>query len=184
MPGGISGLSVNKNALIRPGDNSASYLSSTAGRYSKLTPTNLLVHHNRPSFVSRFDFISTPDFTIVPVGDLNVIFGNSGFPVDANSTVYIGAVVDVASAAVEIPLSARTVSNLIVACSIAPSPGTYTYTVMKNGVATSITCSISGSGVSSSSSNSVAFLSGDKFCVRVVTSGAQQSNHSYSADIS
>lgn len=184
MPGSNSGLSVNRNAHLRPGDNSASYLSTTSGAYSKLTPTNLLVHHNRPSFVSRLDFFSTPDFTEPPSGDVDVIFGNSGFPVGGNSTVYIGAVVDTSLSAVEIPLSARTISSLIVACSVAPGAGSYTYTVMKNGVATSITCSITGSGVSSSSSNSVAFSAGDKFCLRLVASGGQTSHHSYSVEVS
>lgn len=183
MPGSESKLSVNRNAHLRPGDNSAAYLSRTAGSRSKFNPTNLLVHHNRPSFISRLDFVSTPDFTNPPSGDVDVIFGNSGFPVGATATVYIGAVVDTSISAVEIPLSARTISNLIVACSVAPGAGTYTYTVMKNGVATSITCSITGSGVSSSSANSVSFQSGDKFCIKLVTSSGSESHHSYSVEV-
>lgn len=183
MPGSESKLTFNKNAHLRPGDNSASYLSSTTGGHASLTPTNTLVHHNRPSFVSRFDFVSTPDFSIIPSGDIDVIFGNSGFPVSASTTVYIGAVVDSASSAVEIPLSARTISSLVVACSVAPGGGSYTYTVLKNGTPTSITCSITGSGVSSSSANSVVFSAGDKFCVKLVTSGGQESYHSYSVEV-
>lgn len=141
---------------------------------------------SRPSYFSRIDATSTPDFTETSQG-VEVIFGNSGVPVTAGKTLYIGTILDSSESAVRIPMPAVTITELYVACSTAPgSNQTFTYTVMKNGVATALSAQISGSGVSSSDTGeSISFSAGDTLSVRVVTSAAAATAyHSYAIKVS
>jgi hypothetical protein len=120
------------------------------------------------------------------MGDLELVFGNSGFPINPGETLYIGTIVDADVDAASIPMPECTLTQVRFACKTAPGIGqTFTYTIMKNGVATSLTGQISGSGRSvTASSPSVTFSAGDTFAVRVVASGGSSTcNHSYSGSL-
>lgn len=139
------------------------------------------------SYRSFLDVVSTPDWTPVETG-VEVIFGNSGFPISAGQTLYITVLTDSVREAVEIPLPAVTMTELYVSSGgTAPGSGqTYTYTVMKNGVATALSATISGTStdVQSDTGETVVFSAGDLFALRVVTSAsAAQAYHSFGVKI-
>jgi hypothetical protein len=140
------------------------------------------------SYFSKIDVINPVDNTVSPIGGPDVIFGGSGFPITAGQTLYIGTVVDSVEASVRMPMPQVTMTELYVASAVSPGGGqTFTYTVMKNGVATALTAQISGSGTEASDTNpahSVTFSATDKFSLRVVTSGGSATAyHTYSVKI-
>jgi hypothetical protein len=67
---------------------------------------------------------------------------------------------------------AGNVTQLRLDLATAPNPGTYTYTLMKNGVATSLTCAVSGSGQTCNDTTSVSVAAGDLLSVRGVPSSS------------
>lgn len=139
------------------------------------------VNVNSDSYFSRIDWKNEPDFTVSVTG-VEVLFGNSGFEISPNSTVYIGTTVDTVEASARYPVPELTMQELYIACSVAPGTGeTIVATVMKNGVATGLTATISGSGTSASDTGeSISVSAGDTLSVRFVTSsGAEITYLSY-----
>ena len=139
------------------------------------------------SYFGRFNFDLPVDNTYTPIdGGLDMIFGGTGFEVDAGSDLYVGTVVDPDREAIWIPIPACSMTNLYVASSVAPGTGeTFTFTIYKDTVATSMVAQISGSGTGASySASTVTFSAGEKFSVRIVTfSGAQTAYLTYSVRI-
>ncbi len=152
---------------------------------SRLIADALVFSYTGGSYFSRLDTISPVDNTQAPTGGVELIFGNSGFPINAGETLYIGTVVDADWAAAGIPMPAMTLSSIVVACSQAPGGGqTFDYAVMKNGSATGMTAQISGTGRFAHITGAVAFNYGDSFTLRVIASaGAATCNHSYSGTL-
>lgn len=73
-----------------------------------------------------------------------------------------------------------TLKNLRIKVSTSPGVGqTYTYTVMKNGVATTITCTISGAAATTASdlTHTVTVAAGDTYSVRMVESATAVPSH-------
>lgn len=133
------------------------------------------------SYFSRIDTVNTPDFTVTSSG-VEVLFGNSGFEITASSTVYVGSTVDTVEASARYPVPEMTLQELYIACSTAPGSGeTIAGTVMKNGVATALTATISASGTSASlTGQSISVSAGDTISVRfVMSSGAATTYVSY-----
>lgn len=136
------------------------------------------------SYFGRLNFTDPVDNTYTPISGVDLIFGGTGFEVDASSDLYVGTVLDSEQSAVWIPLPALSMSAFYVASSVAPGTGeTYTFTVYKDTTATAMTAQISGSGTSASySATTITFSAGEKFSVRIVTSsGAQTAYLTYSA---
>lgn len=157
-------------------DSAQSLASSLAPQYMKYSGTGR-------TYFSFLDFVSTPDFTVVQTGEKDLLFGSSGFDVSGTATVYIGASIDTIESRVQIPMPECTLKELRVLTSVAPGAGTLVYTVRKNGVDTSMTATISGSGFSSTHVTDVAFAAGDKFSLELEANGAQLAVHSYSIEI-
>lgn len=139
------------------------------------------------SYFGRFNTENPVDNTYTPIdGGLDLIFGGTGFEVDAGSDLYVGTIVDSQQEAIWIPLPACSMTTFYVASSVAPGTGeTYTFTVYKDTVATAMSTTISGSGTSASySASTITFSAGEKFSVRIVTSsGAQTAYLTYSVRI-
>lgn len=139
------------------------------------------------SYFGRFniDYVDNT-YTPPPGAGVDLIFGGTGFEVDAASDLYVGTIVDSDQTAIWIPLPAVSMSTLYVASSVAPGTGeSYTFTVYKNTTPTAMTAQISGSGTSASySASTITFSAGEKFSVRIVTSsGAQTAYLTYSAKL-
>lgn len=165
-----------------------SYLKSTTSKDSFINALNNLLILRGVSYQSRLDTINPADTTTPQYGGLDVLFGNSGFEVTGNSTIYLAQGSDTNEAEVRIPMPACTMKELRVASSVAPGTGeTFTYTLMRNGVASNeLQAQISGSGVSAviTLTNGVGFNAGDTFSVRLTTSsGSVTAYHSYSIKI-
>ena len=152
--GTLSKMAVDTGVLSKMvvDDQVMSKMSVNSTTPSTLQVLNNTMAHLGVTYYSRMDTISIPDFTIPPSPDgADVIFGTSGFQVSANQTVYISTIIDTTYAAVAVPMPAVTMTELYVACSVAPGSGqSVVYTVLKNGVATNLATTISGSGVSAS----------------------------------
>lgn len=180
MPNVASELTVDSSS------HKVSTLDATSSAISSLEVTARVYSLTGASYRPFMDVDSTPDWTVVPTG-VEVIFGNSGFPVSANKTLYITVMTDSDIEAVQIPLPSVTMTELYVSSGgTPPSSGqTYTYTVMKNGVATALIATISGtSEEAEDTGETVVFSAGDLFALRVVTSAsAAQAYHSFGVKI-
>lgn len=139
------------------------------------------------SYFGRFNDVDEVDNSYTPIDSgIDMIFGGTGFEVDAGSDLYVGTIVDSQREAIWIPLPACSMTTFYVASSVAPGTGeTFTFTVYKDTVATAMSTTISGSGTSASyNSSSITFSAGEKFSVRIVTSsGAQTAYLTYSVRI-
>lgn len=139
------------------------------------------------SYFGRFNDVDTVDNSYTPIDSgIDMIFGGTGFEVDAGSDLYVGTIVDSQREAIWIPLPACTMTTFYVASSVAPGTGeTFTFTVYQENSATAMSTTISGSGTSASySASSINFSAGEKFSVRIVTSsGAQTAYLTYSVRI-
>ncbi len=103
------------------------------------------------------------------------------WPIEPGSTVYIGGGgPDTRLEAAQTPVPQGTVKRLRFGADVAPGSGqSFSYTLFKNGVATSCTFAVTGSSRKGGSDVEVTCNDGDELCVRVVTSaGAQRANHS------
>lgn len=163
-------------------------LSNESLNDSTLQVLNNLLTSRGKSYQSRLDTVSPADTSTPQYGGLDVLFGNSGFQVTGNSTIYLAQGSDSTEAEVRIPMPACTMKEMRVASSIAPGTSqTFTYTLMKNGVAINeLQAEISGSGTSSTISpgTGIGFNAGDTFSVRLVTSlNALVAYHSYSIKV-
>ena len=163
---------------------------SATNKSSTLLHTSTKISEVSASYFGKIDTAST--VAVVQQGAKNLLFGGTGFPVTGGSTVYIGTIVDTAETTARIAVPALNMFELRVSCSTAPgSSKSFTYTVMKNGVAqdgsggtTDLSATISGASDTSgykTLTTSIAFSGGDQFSVRVVAAaGAATAYHTYS----
>jgi hypothetical protein len=166
----------------------SSYLKAPSSKDSIVHALNNIILLKGSSYQSRLDTINKVDTTTPQYGGLDVLFGNSGFEVSGNTTIYLAQGSDKTEAEVRIPMPACTMKEMRVASSLSPGTNeTFTYTLMRNGVASNeMAAQISGSGVSATISltNGIGFNAGDTFSVRLTTSsGAVTAYHSYSIKI-
>ena len=151
-----STLTVDQATLVRPGANATAYLDET----------------------------SPVDLSVAPTGEIDVLFGGSGFTVTPPSTVFVGTALDQVRSAVEIPMPAITLTELRVSSgALGPGAGSFIYTVQKNGVDTGLTVTLTGSGTSGSVASTIAFNAGDKFVVKIVTTGTVETYHTFSVKL-
>jgi len=143
------------------------------------------------SYFGRIDTQSRVN--VVPQQEaINLLFGGTGFPVTGGSTVYIGTIVDTTESTARIALPALSMFELRVSSSSSPGDGeSYSYVVMKNGIAqdgsgdtTDLSASISGADDTAAYmklNTGLLFSGGDQFSLRVITSsGSATAYHSYS----
>jgi hypothetical protein len=91
------------------------------------------------------DWKTAPAFSTLPSGEGELLMGSSGLPLPGSGTFYLGAVGDQNRAEVELPGSEGQLSRFAVRVGQAPGVGnSWTYTVLVNGVATAMSCTISG----------------------------------------
>lgn len=198
MPSGEPSIRVSSSATIHASSGSTYHaqLVATSLRnyptgasfFARLTPDERLVEISGVSYYPRLDFVSTPDFTEVdpPDDEFDVILGTTGFSIAGGDTVYMTTSIDATLGVVNTRLPACTLTQLFVSCTAAPgSAKTFIYTVMKNGVATDLTATISGTDTTASLlGQTITFSAGDYFAVRVVTSsGSATTHHSYSVKL-
>lgn len=180
--------SIENESVLSSDSSKDSYLKTPLVRDSIFKVLNNTITLKGNSYQSRLDTINQADTSTPQYGGLDVIFGNSGFQVKGNTTLYLAQGSDSTEAEVRIPMPACTMKELRVASSQAPGTSqTFTYTLMKNGVVNSeLQAQISGSGVSASIvlNPGVGFNAGDTFSIRLTTSaGAVTAYHSYSVKV-
>lgn len=173
--------------------NSSSSMTVTqaaSNKSSTLLHTSTKMSEISGSYFGRLD--TATKVAVVQEGANNLLFGGTGFPVTGGSTVYIGTIVDTTETTARIAVPALNMFELRVSCSAAPgSAKTFTYCVMKNGVAqdgnggtTDLSATITGASDTSGHktlATSIQFSGGDQFSLRVVaTAGATTAYHSYS----
>lgn len=110
-------------------------------------------------------------------------------PVAASTTVYLGANGAQSTATASRWVASRTYSAVALTVASDAAPGasqTYTYTLYKNGSATSVTGTISGASSTSASTTSTFTASaGDTLSIQLVTSsGATATNHRVAVELS
>lgn len=196
MPFKNSKMSVVSKATLNM-DTGASYESRMSGisnvssgsggsYFTRMSAISHNMLESGSSYYSRLDTFNTPSTRREEQEAVDLIFGNTGFEVSADTTVYVGTVVDQYRSRVEIPMPTVTAVELYVSCSVAPgSSNSNTYTVMKDGVATSLTATISGSDtVASITAQTVDFTAQSKFSVKIVTgAGAAVAHHTFAVKI-
>lgn len=198
MPLGTASIRVSDSATIEA-DTGSSYhprivatalknFPTGASFYARLTPNRLFNETSGMSYYPRIDYINTPDFSEIPSPEgFDVILGTTGFSVAGGDTVYLTTAIDLAYEVVRVRLPACTMSELFVSVTDAPGLGhSFTYHVLKNGSATSLGATISGTSTEASiTGQTVTFSGGDYFAIRVVTSaGSTTTYHGYSTKIS
>jgi len=116
--------------------------------------------------------------TIV-TGDGELWMISSGYPVDPGQTVYLGGFVDSRIEGAQVPVPEGVVKGMWFAANVPPGSGqTFTYTLMKNGLATACTFTLTGSTRKGKSAVEVTCGDQDEICVRVQASaGAASANH-------
>lgn len=180
--------SKDSDLVVAAKDKISSIKSIDDDNNSILQVLNNIIILKGKSFQSRLDTVNPVDLTTPQYGGLDVLFGNSGFEVQGNTTIYLAQGSDTTEVEVRIPMPACTMKELRVASSNSPGTNqTFTYTLMKNGIAqTELETQISGSGTSATITlaNGVGFSAGDTFSIRLVTSsGAVTAYHSYSVKV-
>lgn len=78
---------------------------------------------------------------------------------------------------IRVPVPALTVKELHVGCDEDAGTGSYSYTLMKNGSATALTFTLTGSTRKGSIATDITFASGDWLSLRVVASGSAPAAH-------
>lgn len=110
--------------------------------------------------------------TVIPTDDGELWMISSGWPVNPGQTVYLGGFVDSRIEGAQTPVPEGTVKGMWFSADGGPGVGeTFTYTLMKNGVATACTFQLTGSQRKGKSTVEVACADQDEICVRVVASG-------------
>lgn len=165
-----------------------SYLKSSDSNNSILQVLNNILILKGQSYQSRMDTVNPVDTRTPQYGGIDLLFGNSGFEVTGNTTIYLAQGSDSTEAEVRIPMPACTMKELRVASSNAPGTDqSFTYTLIRNGIEVSeLQAQISGSGVSATVSlkNGIGFDAGDTFSLRLVTTAsAVTAYHSYSIKV-
>lgn len=130
----------------------------------------------------RFDDFSTPQ-TIPTEGTPDMLLGATISKITGGNTVYIGTFEDRLDQRVSIPVPEGTCVQLNVRSDTAPGSGeSFTYAVMKNGSATSMTITVENTSQEGSTSlNQVSCSTGDRISIRLVASaGAATAYHRFS----
>jgi hypothetical protein len=137
------------------------------------------------TYVPHFDDINAPTFAPVTTEE-DVIAGSTMTQLDppagTSLTMYIGLFEDVAESVVSLPVPGGTVAQINVRASAAPGAGkNFTYTLMKNGVAQSMSVAVSDSAQSgATTANAVSYSSGDRVSLRLVAdAGASSAHHRF-----
>ena len=164
--GARSGLA--SSAVVRSG---SAVPSESSSRFS----------FRRAAYSGVADFLRPVVWSVVTTTDGELWMIGGIWPIDPGATVYIGGGgPDTRMASAQTPVPQGTVKRLRFGADIAPGSGqSFTYTLLKNGVATSCAFTVTGSTRKGGSDVEVSCSDGDEICVRVVTSaGAQKANHS------
>ena len=137
------------------------------------------------TYVPHFDDLNAPTFAPA-IQEEDLIAGASITQVNPASgevTVYLGLFEDATETVVSLPVPTGVVASLQVRASSAPGAGkSFTYTVMKNGVAQSMTTSVTGASAQSGTTgaNTVSCNVGDRISLRLVAdSGASSAHHRF-----
>lgn len=187
----------SSSAKISSSSSSIPYLSAIETTHGQIysssssspiwVPNPSLWRRSGSSYFGRFDDEHEIDNTYTPIDSgLDLIFGGTGFELHSSNDVYVGTLVDPNREAVWVPLPACNITNFYVASSVSPGVGqTFTFTVYKDTIATSMIATISGSGTSASfGASTITFSAGEKFSVRIqCSSGANSAFLTYSARI-
>lgn len=138
------------------------------------------------SYVPRFDDVSPVTFFDGPITwiDADMLTGTTQSNITAGQTIYVGLFEDADFNDVSIPLPAGQAVHLIAEANAAPGSGeTFTYTITRNGVDTSMSVTVSDLATSGSTIANPVTLStnGDKLAVKIVTSSnAATAKHRFS----
>lgn len=136
------------------------------------------------TYVPHLDDFNAPSFSPTTTED-DVIAGTTLSevdPTDGAVTVYLGTFEDAADSVVSLPVPAGTVAAIQVRASAAPGAGkSFSYTLMRNGVASSMSVTVSDSSQSGVTSvNPVSCSVGDRVSLRLVAdSGASAAHHRF-----
>jgi hypothetical protein len=202
MPDAIAGVSEDERARVEPGVTAALVTRPGVGSETDGSPGAGGPEAALPGFAAafrstynattgetyqpHFDDVNAPAFATVTRED-DLIAGATVTTVDPTAgevTLYLGLFEDSTEARVSVPVPAGTVAALVVRSSAAPGAGkSYTYTVMKNGVAQAMAVTVSGDGEQggSTTANGFTCATGDRLSVRLVAdSGAAAAHHRYS----
>lgn len=135
-----------------------------------------------PASRGRLDYFNTPVPTDPAEGD-DMILGATISSWSSGQTLYLGTFDDGTESRVSIPMPGGRAVQLNVRSSTAPGAGeSFTYTVVKNGIDTSMTVTVSESDQEGTTAdNQVTCSTGDRISLKVVTSaGAATAYHRYS----
>jgi hypothetical protein len=203
--GGTIGGACTNGTFTWP-DSSGYFLKCVSGAWAKLpsglsnipgsicaTPAgSVYPNDQRSSFVQSID--SNGTVTCAQPHAYSAFSGNTNNNQTAASTTYYFAVDGAAglqttdtSGITRTPVSrAGTIHNLYVVTDVSNSSGkTNTYTVMKNGVAQTITCSITNASSCNDTSHTFTASSGDTIGIKLVTdNGAQLVNSAWAIELS
>lgn len=121
----------------------------------------------------------TPGLSVIETDDGELWMIASGWPVLPGQTVYLGGFVDSRIEGAQTPIPAGIVKGMWFSADVAPGAGqTFTYTLMKNGIATACTFQLTGAQRKGKSIVQVVCADQDEICVRAqVSAGAEQANH-------
>lgn len=124
-------------------------------------------------------FAARGSLPTIITGDGELWMISSGYPVGPGETVYLGGFVDSRLEGAQTPVPAGIIKGMWFSANVAPGSGqTFTYTLMKNGLATSCTFQLTGSQRKGKSEVEVECADEDEICVRVQASGsAAAANH-------
>lgn len=182
------GISVSSSAApaIVSGSGSTAGLSGSSESHPLFLASfrSTYLQRTGESYAPHFDDINEPTFTPSTTEE-DVIAGSTLSqinPASGDVTMFIGLFEDLTETQVSLPVPAGTVAALQVRASAAPGTGkSFTYTLMKNGVAQSMAVAVSGSDQSgTTSTNQVSCSVGDRISLRLVAdSGASAASHRF-----
>ena len=181
--GSLEGSSAT-GSVATPSSAAGSFATGGAVGSLAVDARSLNLYQGGSGLARVFEFDTVVDRTppVFATGEVDLMIGGTQFSVSAGRTLFVGSTADNSEADVAVPVPALTITELYAYASSAPGTGeTYTLTVRKNGVDTSLAATISGTSSSANDSASISFSAGDRFSVSVVTSsGAATASISFS----
>lgn len=134
---------------------------------------------DRLSALDLAPFFGRAAFPTIVTSDGELWMISSGYPIAGGQTAYLGGFVDSRIEGAQVPVPAGVVRGMWFAASAAPGSGqSFTYTLMKNGVATACKVTLTGAQRKGKSTVEVTCSDQDEICVRVEASAlAAEANH-------
>lgn len=185
MRNGVSGVDggASRRAGVSSVSSSIARVDAGETRHSGLVrpASTIALVEDGVTYLARV-FADGPLWYFTPAGDDEVWMIGTGTTVVPGTKVYVASgVLDTTVEGGEAPVPAGQVVGLYFGASAAPGPGTFKYTLFKNGVATLCTFTLTGSGEENRKGKSaveVPFADGDWLSVEIDVSGtAARASH-------